>query len=183
MAVVDSCSPGLAQDFAVHEGVPGSVESRLVDGGSAALVIRIPGSYELAPPIAETYWAQVATQPLHVVGVSGAQGWPDDVERREQDLRRTKRYLAAILADSWETDNAHRSSLGAAAEHPAFRSLAALGTPAVSEALRRLGGRRRPLWIHFLNATVAARPAAGTDTIDDAASAWRGWGRTRGLIP
>jgi hypothetical protein len=30
---------------------------------------------------------------------------------------------------------------------------------------------------------VAARPAAGTDTIDDAARAWRGWGRAHGFIP
>jgi len=183
MAVVDPIESVLTQDSAAYEVAAGTLESRVVVGGPASILIGIPASYEAAPPVADRYWIQVATQPVYTVGASNAQGWSEEVERRERDLQRAKRYVASLLGDTWQSANAHRSSLSSATEHPAFRSLVALGTAGTSEALRRLNGRRRPLWIYFLNSTVAARPAAGTDTIDDAARAWRGWGRAHGFIP
>jgi hypothetical protein len=183
VAVVDPTESRLTLDHAVYEVASGSLESPVVVGRPASILVEIPASYEAAPPVADRYWVQVATQPVYRVGASNAQGWSEEVEHRERDLQRARRYAASLHADAWESANAHRSALGAASRHPAFRSLVALGAPATSEALRRLNGRRRPLWIYFLNSTVAERPAAGTDTIDDAARAWRGWGRTHHFIP
>ena len=50
-------------------------------------------------------------------------------------------------------------------------------------ALQRVNVRSRPLWLLFLQSVTGERPAMGSDTVDDAANAWREWGRRRGLVP
>lgn len=110
-------------------------------------------------------------------------GWTTDMVVRnpaevpERLVYWVDRFAAEAVADAWERDNVHRSALGRAARHPAFRRLRKLGGSSIALALRRLTGSHRPLWLLFLSSTVSDRPAAGTETVEDAAQAWRRWGR------
>lgn len=85
--------------------------------------------------------------------------------------------VAEVLARTWERNNAHRSAVRRALDDPAFARLRELRGTAIALALRRLSGSHRPLWLLFLRSMVADRPAGGTDTIEEAAVAWRRWGR------
>lgn len=92
-------------------------------------------------------------------------------------------FAANSVADRWERDNLERSRVRGAEADPAYTSLRTLGDSAIALALRRLSGGSRPLWLFFLRSAVNARPAAGMVTVDEAALAWRRWGRQQGLLP
>lgn len=89
---------------------------------------------------------------------------------------------ARSLADELEHDTEHLSVIRRAAHNPIFGRLAQLGPAATVIALQRLTGQNRPLWLLFLQRTSAERPARGTASVDDAAGAWREWGKRQGLV-
>jgi len=86
------------------------------------------------------------------------------------------------LADYVEFRTAQLSVIKRASGHSAFRQLMRLGPRGVALALRRLQGTHRPLWLYFLQNTVDSGPPDVGSSINDAARAWRRWGKDRGLL-
>jgi hypothetical protein len=86
------------------------------------------------------------------------------------------------IANALEADAASFSSIRRVARSRSFMELVKAGSSATVVALERLSGDRRPLWLYFLQFTTQARPAAGQDTVDGAANAWRAWGFQAGLL-
>lgn len=111
---------------------------------------------QLVDPQAADFYEWVSTEPI--VGIAA-----EMVRRLE------------ILASA-------RSSMRRVRALPEYTRLRDLGDVGISFALRRLTGESRPLWLAFLRDAVDDRPAGGTETIDDAATAWRDWGRRTGHL-
>lgn len=108
--------------------------------------------------------------------------WTSPAEEYDRLVARWQRWAAEHLAEVWEEANVHRSAVRAAVRHPAFAALARLGSVGLYVALQRLTTQHRPLWIMFLQTVTNERPAAGTESITEAADAWRQWGRQHGLL-
>ncbi len=129
-----------------------------------------------------------ATWAAVTLNAAQAFGWTTTVTTREyadaseRPVYLVDQFAAEAVADGWERDNLHRSALANAARQPAFQRLVKLGGSAISLALKRLGGSQRPLWLLFLSVTTTDRPAAGAETVEDAAEAWRRWGRRHRYI-
>ncbi len=109
------------------------------------------------------------------------------VDAAEADYYEVAPHLAAIwaaqiLATKLEDVASGRSSMRRIRRLPLYRSLLELDQPAVSVALERLRGTSRPLWLAFLRDAVVDRPAEGSESIDEAAAAWRDWGRHHRLV-
>jgi hypothetical protein len=106
----------------------------------------------------------------------------DDVNLIMLSSARVRQLQATALADRLEHETEHLSVVRRATRNPVFARLAQLGPTGTVMALRRLSGANRPLWLLFLQRTSGARPAHGTDSVDDAARAWREWGKKQGLV-
>jgi hypothetical protein len=90
--------------------------------------------------------------------------------------------IAAEIARRLELSALGRSSMRRIRTTPEYATLLELGEVGISIALGRLNGQSRPLWLAFLRDAVHDRPAEGTETIDEAAAAWRDWGRRTGHL-
>jgi hypothetical protein len=106
----------------------------------------------------------------------------DYVRRFMTDPARARLQVVERIADALERETAQLSVVRRAVRHPAFRLLSSAGPFATSVALRRLRGEQRPLWLFFLQRATEERPAEGSETVDEAATLWRAWGKSRGLI-
>src|ERR1700761_4804140 len=81
-----------------------------------------------------------------------------------------------VLADDLEAATFGLSSTRRAMSHPAFTEILALGSPAVTGALRRLkSSSNRPLWLRVLGTLTPFPPGAGQGDIDGAVVAWLAW--------
>jgi hypothetical protein len=115
--------------------------------------------------------------------VVGTQWFPEAYMQEAALARAAVRQLAAErLATRLESESAHLSVIRRSARNPTFVQLQQLGSAALTTALRRLGTGSRPLWLYFLQRTASAHPACDAESLGDAVDAWRGWGKTRGLI-
>ena len=85
------------------------------------------------------------------------------------------------LADRWETETAFESVVVRKAMNPAYQRIIGMGPRVIPLILRRLEQEPRQ-WFWALTALSGEDPAAGSDTVDDAAHAWLAWGKARGLI-
>ena len=111
-------------------------------------------------------------------------------ERVDRD--NASRHVIAAVQDLWEqveeaaealeTESAHLSAVRHASASHYFQILKESGNTGISVALQRLLEDWRPLWLYFLQSSTGERPAKGTATVDEAADAWRRWGRSKGLI-
>ena len=121
-------------------------------------------------------------------GYEASVAWRSQLVSRavaERHLWRSQGTGQAIrqLAQQLEQASAGRSALRRVARLPAYRRLIDIAPLSVAVALERLAGDQRPLWLFFLQNAVLDRPAAGAANIDEAASAWRRWGRAHGYFP
>lgn len=107
---------------------------------------------------------------------------PAEADHYEVTPHLAATWAAQILATMLEDVASGRSSMRRIRRLPLYRSLLRLDQPAVSVALERLRGRSRPLWLAFLRDAVVDRPAEGSESIDEAAVAWRDWGRHHRLV-
>ncbi len=85
------------------------------------------------------------------------------------------------LADEWERDTAHFSSIRRRARHPAFQEIVAMGTGAIPLLLRALMARSAH-YSAVLHAITGASPTPREDwgKMDRVAQAWLRWGHENG---
>ncbi len=99
------------------------------------------------------------------------------------DMTAAARESFNALARRLEADTSHLSVIRRARDHPVFEYLLRSHPASVALALRRLNGENRPLWLLFLDrAEGDAGPSELPASIDEAARAWRRWGRDHGRI-
>jgi hypothetical protein len=86
------------------------------------------------------------------------------------------------LAREWQAATRLLSSPSAAAEHPAYRAVVALGPAAVPLILAELAASPEP-WFAALRELTGADPVPPADRGRPRAAAehWLAWGRARGL--
>ncbi len=86
------------------------------------------------------------------------------------------------LASEWQSATRFLASPSAAAAHPAYRSVIALGPDAVPLILAELADVPEP-WFAALRELTGADPVPPADRGHpaDAAAHWLAWGRARGL--
>ncbi len=91
------------------------------------------------------------------------------------------RYFRA-LASEWQSATRFLASPSAAAAHPAYRSVVALGPDAVPLILAELADAPEP-WFAALRELTGADPVPSADRGHPAevAAHWLAWGRARGL--
>jgi hypothetical protein len=85
------------------------------------------------------------------------------------------------LADQWSTDTAALSNTSKAVMHPSYQQIIGMGAavlPLILESLRD----RPDHWFWALTAIVGRDVAKGTQTFQEAASAWLDWGARSGLL-
>lgn len=105
------------------------------------------------------------------------------IARSGRPFRRTDSEVAARfaeLAGQWREATATESSLDRMVMHPAYQQIIGLGPQALPCILRDLA-RKPGRWAWALTAITGADPAAGCDTLEDAAAAWLEWGRGAGV--
>jgi len=86
------------------------------------------------------------------------------------------------LADEWRAATRFLASPAAAAEHPAYRAVVALGPDVVPLILAELADAPEP-WFAALRELTGADPVLPADRGRPRAAAdhWLAWGRARGL--
>ena len=86
------------------------------------------------------------------------------------------------LADEWRAATRFLSSAAAAADHPAYRAVVALGPGVVPLILAELAASPEP-WFAALRELTGADPVPPADRVRPGAAAdhWLAWGRARGL--
>lgn len=83
------------------------------------------------------------------------------------------------LADELAAASIAVSSTRRLRSHPAYIGILSLGGEAIPLLLDRLrAGETRPTWLSLLGLLTKLPPAAGAETIDEAADAWLTWGMT-----
>lgn len=139
----------------------------------------LPEGYEPEPTIGWPTWTSSAQSMIAPIT-----DYRDQVRSHQYAISGIRRRAAESAADLLEQRHAHRSTMRAVGRDPLFTQLESLGAIASSVALARLASRpHRPLWLFVLQSMTGARPAQGSQGLNDAVQAWRAWGRQHGLIP
>jgi len=86
-----------------------------------------------------------------------------------------------ILANYWIDDTQFDSSFAKIFEHPAARSLIAVGRPVVHLALRRMESEPER-WSYVLSKVTSAQPMPWDARREDAAGIWSDWLRQHDWI-
>lgn len=141
--------------------------------------VGLPEGYESEPTIGWPTWTYSAQSMIAPI-----MDYRDQVRSHQYAISGVRRRAAESAADALEQRHSHRSTMRAVVRDPLFAQLASLGEIASSVALGRLASRpHRPLWLFVLQSITGARPAQGSQGLNDAVHAWRTWGRQHGLIP
>ena len=81
----------------------------------------------------------------------------------------------------WRADTSLMSSAREKALHPAYQRIIGMGPTVLPLLLREL--QRQPdHWLWALQAITGEDPSPGSDSFEDAVSAWIQWGKARGLV-
>jgi hypothetical protein len=103
------------------------------------------------------------------------------LERTPEADQSEIRFLFDQLADELGEDASVLSSTRRAMELPAFDELVALGEPAIPLIMERIDkAELRPVWMRLLATMTTFEPAAGSNSIDEAARRWIRWSKSRG---
>ena len=126
-----------------------------------------------------------ASRPMSVVLVSqvgnivwSAQNLEESLSHALDSARR--RHFEALVA-TWKTETVFVSSVTQKWSHPAYRSIVAMGKPAIPLILEQIGDGGR-LWTQALLSITAANPAEATRTPEEAQQAWLKWGEESGWL-
>src|SRR5579872_676049 len=85
------------------------------------------------------------------------------------------------LAQKWQRDTKHMSSLSKMFSHPSYRRIMGMGRAALPLLLAEL--QQHPdHWLVALNAITGEDPAPKDSNFDGAVQAWIAWGREKGII-
>jgi hypothetical protein len=125
-------------------------------------------------------WPAVASDPLGVVlrnMVEAAEHYCIPVSRRQDAATRFR-----DLADRWQAEVAHHSSIDRIAMHPAYQQIIGMGAQALPFIFREL--QHRPgHWFWALRAITGVDPVppAHRGRIPKMAEAWLTWARQQGI--
>lgn len=116
----------------------------------------------------------MSTQTLEPLGTSDTM-WLDDeehvVQQQAADIALSD---FDVLADELAEYSMGQGSLRESMRHPNYSEILILGDAAVPKLLRRLDEPVcRPVWLRLLADITGLRMHLGTETIEDAALAWR----------
>lgn len=130
-----------------------------------------------APPRStDSVWAEMGV--WHVP--TGASATLEDAQARATN-ELAGRF--AVLATQLAVDAAGVSAPRRLLRHPAYVEILLMGEDAVPLLLQRLqrpGGR--PVWLSLLGMITTAPPGLGTETTEDATTAWLRWGKKSGYL-
>lgn len=128
----------------------------------------------LAPRPSFDTWGD-EDQPYFQPSFGNADAVEDDADTGATWVREEFDYLADELAAA----SIAVSSTRRLRSHPAYIGILSLGGQAIPLLLERLRtGETRPTWLSLLGLLTKLPPAAGAETIDEAADAWLTWGMT-----
>lgn len=89
--------------------------------------------------------------------------------------------LFNIYSTQWKKDCLIESSVAHMAMHPDYQRIIGLGLQALPEIFNDL--QQKPdHWFWALNAIVGHDIAEGTETIEEASTAWLKWGKEHGYL-
>ena len=149
------------------------------DSAAARLAHVTEEPYELAPGEWEIWAERSATCAVAAGRPVGDNGGMSTVTTPPPSLASRFRTLAG----EWEAATRFLAAPGAAAEHPAYRAIVALGPAAVPLIMAELAAAPEP-WFAALRELTGADPVPPADRGRPRAAAehWLAWGRTRGLV-
>lgn len=96
-------------------------------------------------------------------------------------LESARRQHFEALVATWKTETVFVSSVTKKWSHPAYRSIVAMGKPAIPLILEQIGDGGR-LWTQALLSITAENPAEATRSPEEAQQAWLKWGEESGWL-
>jgi hypothetical protein len=132
------------------------------------------------PEDVERYVRSYTEQPQTDKGFA----WPGpDIPRQEAPSSPPPavEHVFHDLVRQWRADTSLMSSAREKALHPAYQRIIGMGPTVLPLLLREL--QRQPdHWLWALQAITGEDPSPGSDSFEDAVSAWIQWGKARGLV-
>ena len=91
-----------------------------------------------------------------------------------------RQHFEALVA-TWKRETVFVSAVTEKWSHPAYRSIIAMGRPAIPLILEQIDNGER-LWTQALLSITAENPAEATRNPDEARQAWLKWGEENGWL-